>query len=153
MVTARSLVQRLERMGKKVLSVTLFKFYRTWAAYRDVHKALERFYQRAGADRFATVGMAQMEIAAGLCERVGQLPVARDLQQRVQALEIEAQQATIFGKRGKRKIATTLGATPQRVEKVQAAFAANGSDGDGKRVKHRKPGRPKGSKNKQTVNA
>lgn len=136
-----------------MLTVGLFKFYRTWAAYRDVHKALERFYERAGADRFATVGMAQMEIAAELCERVGQLPVARDLQQRVQQLETEAVHAAEFGKRGKRKIATTLGATPQKVEKAQAAFAANGSDGNGKRVKHRKPGRPKGSKNKQTVTA
>jgi hypothetical protein len=136
-----------------VLSAGLFKFYRTWAAYRDVHKALDRFYQRAGADRFATAGMAQMEIAAELCERVGQLPVAQDLKQRVQALEIEAQQAALFGKRGKRKAATALGAHPQKVEKATQAFAANGTDGGPRGGRKRKPGRPKGSKNKQTVTA
>ena len=116
-----------------MLQQKLFKYYRTFTAYRKVHEALDKFRQVAGSDRFATVGMAQMEIAADLCEQVGQLPVARDLRNRVSQLETAAEQAAIFGKRGKRKIAQTLGVTPKKLAAVQAALEETPANGAPKR--------------------
>jgi DNA-binding transcriptional regulator YbjK len=101
------------------LDPKLFRYFRTFIALQKWHRAKEKFLSQASNDRYAVVGMALMDTAADLMERIGYLPIAEELRKRVGQLQQVAQQAILLNKRVSTKTKRAVGVNLSNETKAQ----------------------------------
>lgn len=99
------------------LDKKLFKYSRTHSALTKMNAARDKFLVAASQDRYAVVGLALMDFAADLLEKIGYAPVAVEMRGRAAQLKREAEQAILLNKRSKRA-QIAVGARPAQVEQV-----------------------------------